>query len=162
MDGSKFVSVLSTRIWSLYTAGVTGLTQEFPNGASEHGGFIDFTETETRYIFRYAFIHALPVQAWESLNLTSPAPLAHWKDVGYVELDRRVYLDTHLVDGEVMLRLMTNSVQNGYAVRWASRVEAPLSPACAPSLWNVETLEASSAMAGGEGLVLELGKRLFG
>jgi hypothetical protein len=74
-----------------------------------------------------------------------------------------VYLDATpilpLVDGELMLRLMINSIEKAHAVRLASRVEAALSPGGAPSLWNVETLEARSAMAEGENLVLELGKR---
>ncbi|KAJ7929070.1 hypothetical protein B0H13DRAFT_2652598 [Mycena leptocephala] len=124
------------------TGSVAGLPLEFPNDAFEHGGFIDFTEGKTRYVFQYTFIHALPVQEWESL---------------------RVYLDANpilpLVDGELMLRLMINSIEKAHAVRLASRVEAPLSPGGAPSLWNVETLEARSAMAEGENLVLELGKR---
>jgi hypothetical protein len=74
-----------------------------------------------------------------------------------------VYLDANpilpLVDGELMLRLMINSIETAHAVRLASRVEAPLSPGGAPSLWNIETLEARSAMAEGENLVLELDKR---
>ncbi|KAJ6530342.1 hypothetical protein DFH09DRAFT_150270 [Mycena vulgaris] len=146
---------------------VPDLPLEFPNDTFEHGGFIDFNEGKARYFFQYTFVHALPVQVWESLVWRiSAKPYIHgaqWKDVGYVEFDSRVYLDAHpivpLVDGEVMLRLMIHSVQKGYAVRLASRVEAPLSPSGTPSLWNIETLEARSAMTGGENLVLELGKR---
>ncbi|KAJ7101609.1 hypothetical protein C8R43DRAFT_244116 [Mycena crocata] len=48
-------------------SGVAGLPYEFPNDAFEHGGFIDFTEGRSRYVFQYSFIHALPIQAWESL-----------------------------------------------------------------------------------------------
>ncbi|KAJ7664701.1 hypothetical protein B0H17DRAFT_1143646 [Mycena rosella] len=149
------------------TGSVGGLPLEFPNDAFEHGGFIDFNERQARYVFQYVFVHALPVQAWESLVWKTSAKLyipgAPWKDVGYVEFDSRVYLDeapiVPLVDGELMLRLMVHSVKKGYAVRLASRVEALLSPSGAPSLWNVETLEARSAMTDGENLVLELGKR---
>ncbi|KAJ6463251.1 hypothetical protein C8R47DRAFT_1225201 [Mycena vitilis] len=143
------------------------LPLEFPNDAFAKSGFIDFTEGKTRNIFQYNFSHDLPVQEWESpvwqIAAKQHMPGASWEVVGYVEFDSRVYQDpnplTPLVDGEVMLRLMINSIQNGQGIRLASRVEAPLSPSGAPSLWNVETLEARATMVDGEGLVLDLGKR---
>jgi hypothetical protein len=64
-----------------------------------------------------------------------------------------------LIDGDVMLRLMTISVQEAHSVRLASRVEAPLGLGGAPGLWNIETLETRSSMTDGENLMLELGTR---
>ncbi|KAJ7705682.1 hypothetical protein B0H16DRAFT_692602 [Mycena metata] len=149
------------------THGVAGLPLEFPNDAFQHSGYIDFTEGKVRYVFQYTFFHALPVQAWEPLVWKISArpyiSVAPWKDVGYVEFDSRVYLDINpivpLVDGEVMLRFMVNSVEKGRGVRVASRVEAPLGPGGTPGLWNIETLEARSTTTERENLVVELGKR---
>lgn len=46
---------------------VAGLPLEFPNEAFQHTGYINFTEVNVRYVFKYAFSHALPIHAWESL-----------------------------------------------------------------------------------------------
>ncbi|KAJ7283252.1 hypothetical protein C8J57DRAFT_1709694 [Mycena rebaudengoi] len=146
---------------------VNNLPLEFPNDAFAHGGFIDWNEGTAHYVFEYKLIHALPLQAWEPLVWrTSAKPCisgAAWTTIGYVEIESCVYLDTQpivpLIDGEVMLRLMTISVQEAYSVRLASRVEAPLGPGGAPGLWNIETLEARSSMTDGENLMLELGTR---
>ncbi|KAJ7087345.1 hypothetical protein B0H15DRAFT_843638 [Mycena belliarum] len=153
------------------TGSIGVLPLEFPNEAFEHGGFIEFHERQARYVFQYVLAHAPPVQAWESHVWRVSAkrldylPGESWTSMGYVEFDSRVYIDATpmvpLVDGELMLRLMVHSVQKGYAVRLASRVEASLSPSGVPEPWNVEFLEVRSGGAAGESLVFELGKRLI-
>ncbi|KAJ7931262.1 hypothetical protein B0H13DRAFT_2651599 [Mycena leptocephala] len=94
---SRTISANSTGFWSLqnepYKAfpmsnagSVAGLPLEFTNNAFERG-LIDFTEG-TRYVFQYTFVHALPVQEWESLAWKiSAKPYicgASWKEIGYV------------------------------------------------------------------------------
>ncbi|KAJ7916603.1 hypothetical protein B0H13DRAFT_1871062 [Mycena leptocephala] len=147
--------------------GGADLPLEFPLNAFQRSSFIDFSVGPTLYVFEDRFSHALPVQAWESRVWEISARLwiqdASWKPVGYVEFDHRLYDDpspiVFLRDGELVLRLMVDSVERSHAIRLASRVEVPLSPNGLPGLWNIETFEARATGKDGETLVLELGSK---